>query len=79
MQNSNSVRLGGTNGVYLEVLVDGKPTDFLLDTGNEITLIPGHLAREFRKRPVISLIPAANGTLIELLGLVEFPMLLQEK
>ena len=43
--NANSVRANGNNSrkVYLEVLVDGEPVNCLLDTGSEVTLIPGSL------------------------------------
>lgn len=50
--------------------MDGKPVDCLLDTGSEVTLIPGHLAQELPKRSITSQIRAVNGTLIEVLGLV---------
>ena len=43
----------------------------MLDTGSEVTLTPGYLARERRKRTVASQIRAANGTLIEVLGVVQ--------
>ena len=66
MQNSNSVRSRGIAGrrVYLEILLNGKPIDCLLDPGSEVTLIPGYLAQELPKRPVTSQIRAANGMLI---------------
>ena len=78
VQNSNSVRSRGIAGrrVYLEILMNGKPIDCLLDTGTEVTLIPGYLAQELPKRPVTSHIRAANGTLIEMLELVQLPLLL---
>ena len=77
----NPVRLSGAyeRHAYLEVLVDGKSTDCLLGTGSEVTLIPGHLERGLRKRPVTLQIPAANGTLVEVLRLVQLPVLLQGK
>ena len=61
--------------VYLEVMVNGKAVDCLLDTGSEMTLNPGYLAQA--KRPVPSQIPAANGSPIEVLWLVQLPVLLQ--
>ena len=57
--------------------MDGKTIDCLLDTGSEVTLIPGYLAQELPKRPVTSQIMAANGTLFEVLGLVQLPVLLK--
>ena len=42
-----------------------------------MTLIPGHLVQELSKRPITSQIRAANGTLIEVLGLVRLPVLLK--
>ena len=51
-----------------KVYLDGEPIDCLIDTGSEVTLIPGFLVKELTKRPVISQIKADNGTLIEVLG-----------
>ena len=52
----------------------GEPIDCLLDTGSEVTLIPARLVTELPKRPVSSVIRAANGTDIEVLGEVELPV-----
>ena len=65
--------------MYLEVEVDGNVVRCLLDTGSEVTIIPGVLVQELPKRPVTSQIRAANGTLIEVLGLVTLPVILGEK
>ena len=60
--------------LYLEIVVDGEPTDCLLDTGSEVTLIPARLLTELPKIPVSSVIRAANGIDIEVLGEVELPV-----
>ena len=72
VRKNNSVHFRGEESrrVYLEV-VDGHPVDCLLDTGSEVTLIPGNLVRELPKKPITSQIRAANGTIIEMLGLVD--------
>ena len=57
--------------------MDVKPVDCLLDTGIEVTMIPGHLARKLPKHLVASQVRAANGTLIEALGLVRLQVSLQ--
>ena len=57
--------------------MDGKSVDCLLGIGSEVTMIPGHLARELPKQPVTSQVRAANGTLIEVLGLVRLPVSLK--
>ena len=46
VQNSNSVRSRGIAGrrVYLEIVIEGTPIDCLLDTGSEVTFIPGYPA-----------------------------------
>ena len=51
--------------MYLEVVVNGNPTNCLLDTGSEVTLIPGSLVKELPKESVTSQLRAANGTIIE--------------
>ena len=63
--------------MYLEVMVNGNPTNCLLDTGSEVTLIPGSLVQELPKESVTSQLRAANGTIIEVLGLVSLPLLLR--
>ena len=63
--------------VYLEVLVNGNPTNCLLDTGSEVTLIPGSLMQELPKKSVTLQRRAANGTHIEVLGLVSLPVVLR--
>ena len=65
--------------MYLDVLVNGSPTNCLLDTGSEVTLIPGSLVQELPKKPVTSQLRAANGTIIEVLGLVSLPVLLRRR
>ena len=55
-------------------MIDGESVDCLLDTGSEVTLIPSRLATELPKRAICSLIRAANGTDIEVLGEVELPV-----
>ena len=45
--------------------------------GSEATLVPDYLAQELPKRPVTSQIRATNVTLIEVLGLVQLPVLLK--
>ena len=71
-----SVTAVGPNArrVYLEALIDGEPGYCLLDTGSEVTLIPIRLMIELPKRAIRSLIRAANGTDIEVLGEVELPV-----
>ena len=59
--------------------MDGKPVDCLLDTGSEVTMIPVYLARELPKQPVVSQFRAANGTLIEMLGLVRLLVSLKRR
>ena len=51
--------------------MNGHPVDCLLDTRSEVTLIPGNLVRELPKKPITSQIRTANGTIIEVLGLVD--------
>ena len=70
VDNANGVRDNGKNPrkVYLKVLVDGKPVDCLLDTGSEVTLIPGSLVKDLPKQRIVSQIRAENGTLIDVLG-----------
>ena len=48
----------------------------MLDTDSEVTLVPGFLVEELTKRPIVSRMKAANGTLIEILGEVDLPVLL---
>ena len=57
--------------------MDGKPIHCLLVTGSEVTLIPRYVAQEQLKTPVTSQIRVANGTPIEVLGLVQLPVLLK--
>ena len=52
----------------------GNQFDCLLDTRSEVTLIPARLVTELPKRPVSSVIRAAHGTDIEVLGEVELPV-----
>ena len=61
----------------MEVLVDGLPVDCLLNIGSEVTLVPGSLVQELPKRRIVSQIRAANGTLIDVLGEVELPVVLK--
>ena len=63
----------------MEVQVNGERIDCLLDIGSEVTLIPGFLVHGLPKLPVISQIKAANRTLIEVLGEVNFPVSLKGK
>ena len=63
--------------VHLEILVDGNPDNSLLDTGSEVTLILGNWVQELPKNSVTSQIRAANGTIIEVLGLVSLPAALR--
>ena len=42
--------------------------DCPLDAGSEMTLILGSLIQALPKRPIVSQIRPANGTLIEVLG-----------
>ena len=65
--------------MYLEILVNGNPVNCLLDTGSEATLIPRSLVQKLPKKPVTSQIRAANGTTIEVLGLVSLPVVLREQ
>ena len=51
----------------------------MLDTGSEVTLVPGVLVEELPKRTIVSGINAANGTLLEVLGEVDHPALLHGK
>ena len=55
-------------------MIDGEPVDCLLDTGSEVTLIPSRIVTELPKIAIRSLILAANGTDIEVLGEVELPV-----
>ena len=57
--------------------MDGHPVDCLLNTRSEVTVIPGNLVRELPKKPITSQIRAANGTIIEMLGLVNLPVFLR--
>ena len=59
-------------------MMDGRPVNCLLDTGSEVTLIPGSLVQGLRKKPVTSQIRAVNGTTIEVLGLVTLPVVLRD-
>ena len=75
-ENANNVRIVRRNHckVYLDVHVDGKPIYCLLDTGYEVNLILGFLVQELSERPGISQTKAENGSLIEVLGEVDFPV-----
>ena len=53
--------------------------DCLQDTGSEATLVPGYLVQKLLKRPIRSQIRAANGTLIDALGLVELTVVLERR
>ena len=79
VENANSGRANGKNPrkVFLEVLVHGKPVDCLLEIGSEVTLILGSLVQELSKRRIVSQNRAANGTLREVLGEVDLPVLLK--
>ena len=81
VRKNNSIQFRGeeSHRVYLEVLVDGHPVYCLLNTGSEVTLIPENLVRELHKKPITSQIRAANGTIIEVLGLMDLPVLLRGK
>ena len=81
VRKNNSVHFRGEESrrVYLEVLVDDHPLDCLLDKGSDVTLFPGNLVRESPKKPITSQIRAANGTVIEVLDLVDLPVLLRGK
>ena len=59
--------------------MDGEPVDCLLDTGSEVTLIPGSLVQELPNRRIVSQIWAANITLIEVLGEVDLPVVLKNR
>ena len=50
-----------------------------MDTGSEVTLIPGFLVQELPKRRIVSQIRAANGTLIEVYGEVDIPVVLKDR
>ena len=58
---------GISEGVFRNT---GDPVNCLLDTGSEVTLIPGSMVQDLPKKPVTSQIRAANGTIIEVLALV---------
>ena len=79
LESANSVRANGNNPckVYLEVEVDDEPVDCLLDTGSEVTNIPCSLVQGLPKRPIVSQIRSANGTLIEVLGEVDHRVMLK--
>jgi hypothetical protein len=53
---------------YLRVRIQGKPTDCLLDTGSEVTLIPEFLRCRTQLQPYGHTLKAANGTVIPVLG-----------
>ena len=57
--------------------MDDEPVDCLLDTGSEVTIIPRSLVQELPKRPIVSQIPTANGTIIEVLGEVDLRVMLK--
>ena len=65
--------------MYLEILVNGNQVNFLLDTGSEVTLVAGSLVQELPKKPVTTQIRSANGTNIEMLGLVSLPVVLRNR
>ena len=50
--------------VYLEILLNGNPVNCLLDTGSEVTLIPGSLVQEQPKKPIILQLRAVMGPLL---------------
>ena len=81
VRENRTVNAVGPNArrVYLEIIVDGEPIDCLLDTGSEVTLIPARLVTELPKRPVSSVIRAANGTDIEVLGEVVLPVWIENR
>ena len=53
VERANCVQAVGRNlrKVYLEVLVDGQRVDCLLDTGSEVTIVPGFFV-ELPKSPL---------------------------
>ena len=59
--------------MYLEILINGNPINCILDTGSEVTLIPGSLTQKLPKKPVTSQTRAANGTIIEVLEFLSLP------
>lgn len=63
--------------VYLDVLVVGKPVDCLLDTGSDLTLIPGSLVQELQEKPIVWQIRATSGTLIDVLDEVDLSVVLK--
>lgn len=64
--------------VFLKVLVDGESVDCILDVVSEVTLIPGSLAQELLKKPIVSPIRAINGILFEVLGEADLPVVLKD-
>ena len=57
-----------SGGAFLRLRIQGVPTDCLLDTGAEVTLIPWRLSQGVDVQPCNQKLRAANGTAIPIIG-----------
>ena len=64
-QNDSDTVRGQT---YLRLVVNGKPSKCLLDTGSDVTLLPTSVVTGLRMEPTTRRIRAANGTAIKVTG-----------
>jgi len=58
-QNDSDIVRGQT---YLRLVVNGKPSRCLLDTGSDVTLLPTSVVTGLRMEPTTRRIRAANGS-----------------
>ena len=70
-----AARSAGNGGIrrlnYLPVKMEGRPFNFLLDTGCDITILPEFMVRGLKLLPTEEVVRAANGTPIILKGEVK--------
>ena len=67
-------RASTADDVYLDLYINGRNYESLLDTGSDVTLIPARYVRNVEIRDTYHTPTAANGTEIAVLG--KFPYLL---
>ena len=68
-QNVN--RIGKSRSFYLMAIVNTVPTECLIDTGSDYTVIPSKYVEGLEIRPTTVQLKAVNGSLIEVLGEVD--------
>ena len=72
--STKHVNMAGTDGIgslYVDLKVNGKMRQCLIDSGSEVSILPDFLVRDLTKRDAERTLLAANGTRISILGEVE--------